>query len=555
MLDHTMVSLHGTDGRDPVRVISPFRAEGDPMTRPVTAPNRFLMPAAVALIVAGVLVLAVAWLRPDVTVTGVADGGSITPGAVHDIEITTLADTTRVEVLLDGAPAPVRRDGNRFTLAEPELAEGEHTLVVNSPDAAMPLPGLGTHIDFTIDGTPPALLVDPVPPTELDAAAEVHGRVDGAEEMLVDGIPHELDDEGGFTVAVPAGAADVDLLARDEAGNTTSHKVPIPVRHPGMRAVHMTAQAWSAPSLREPVMQLAREGRIDAIQLDIKDESGEVGYASQVPLAQEVGASKGYYDARAAIDQIHAAGLRVIGRLVAFRDPVLGEASWRDGHTERLVQTSSGAPYSGGYGEYSFTNFANPEVRAYNIAIAEEAAALGFDEILYDYIRRPDGAISGMHFEGLTVTPEQSIADFLAESRPAVRKHGALQGASVFGIAATRPTQIAQDIALMAPYSDYVAPMTYPSHWGSGEYGVSNPESQPYDITARSLADFVKLTDGTATAVIPWLQAFSLRVSYGPEELRAQVEAAEANGIHSFILWNANCRYPQASALQPVAPQ
>jgi hypothetical protein len=525
------------------------------MTRPVTAPNRFLVPAAVALIVAGVLVLAVAWLRPDVTVSGVADGGSITPGAVHDVEITTLVDTTRVEVLLDGVPAPVRRDGNRFRLAEPDLAEGEHTLVVNSPDAAMPLPGLGTHIDFTVDATPPALLVDPVPPTELDAAAEVHGRVDGAEELLVGGIPHELDDEGGFTVAVPPGAADVDLLARDEAGNTTSHKVPIPVRHPGMRAVHMTAQAWSAPSLREPVMQLAREGRIDAIQLDIKDESGEVGYASQVPLAQEIGASKGYYDARAAIDQIHTAGLRVIGRLVAFRDPVLGAASWRDGHTDRLVQTASGSPYSGGYGEYSFTNFANPEVRAYNIAIAEEAAALGFDEILYDYIRRPDGAISGMNFEGLSGTPEQSIADFLAESRPAVRKHGALLGASVFGIAATRPTQIAQDIALMAEYSDYVAPMVYPSHWGSGEYGVSHPESQPYDITARSLADFVKLTDGTATAVIPWLQAFSLRVSYGPEELRAQVEAAEANGIHSFILWNASCRYPQASALQPVAPQ
>src|SRR5918999_638565 len=503
------------------------------MTHPVSTPNRFLLPTAAALIVAGALVLVLAWLQPDVTVNGVSDGGSAPPAALRNIEITALADPAAVEVLLDGAPAPVRRDGARFTLDASALPEGEHTLVIRSPDAAMPLPGLGTHIDFTVDATPPALVVDPVPPTALD----------------------ELDDDGAFTITVPPGGADVDLLARDEAGNTAAQKVPIPVRHPGMRAVHLTSHAWSAPSLREPVLQLARDGRIDAIQLDIKDESGQVGYASQVPLAVEIGASRAYYDARAALDQLHAAGVRVVGRIVVFRDPVLGAVSWREGRTERLVQKSDGTPYSGGYGQYSFTNLANPEVRAYNIALAEEAAGLGFDEILYDYVRRPDGDVSGLHFEGLTTTPERSIADFLAETRPKVRKHGALLGASVYGISATRPTQIAQDITLMAPFADYVAPMVYPSHWGRGEYGVANPESQPYDITARSLADFVKLTQGTPTSVIPWLQAFSLRVPYGAAEVRAQIEAAEANGIHSFILWDPNCRYTQAAAPRPASPR
>jgi hypothetical protein len=524
------------------------------MARSVSTTHRFLLPTAVALIVAGVLVLVVAWLQPDVAVSGLADGGSAPPTALRNIEITALADPSAVEVLLDGAPAAVRRDGARFTLDASALAEGEHTLVVHSPDAAMPLPGLGTHIDFTVDATPPALVVDPVPPTALDASAHVRGRVVGTDEFLVDGVPHELGDDGTFTITVVPGGADVDLLARDKAGNTAARKVPIPVRHPGMRAVHLTSHAWSAPSLREPVLQLARDGRIDAIELDIKDEAGEVGYASRVPLAVEIGASKAYYDARAALDQLHAAGVRVVGRIVAFRDPVLGAVSWRAGRTERLVQNADGTPYSGGYGQYSFTNFANPEVRAYNIALAEEAAALGFDEILYDYVRRPDGPVSGLHFEGLTTAPEQSIADFLAETRPKVRKHGALLGASVYGISATRPTQIAQDITLMAPFADYVAPMVYPSHWGRGEYGVAHPEASPYDITARSLADFVKLTEGSATAVIPWLQAFTLQVPYGAAEVRAQIEAAEANGIRSFILWDPNCRYTQAAALPP-APQ
>ena len=61
---------------------------------------------------------------------------------------------------------------------------------------------------------------------------------------------------------------------------------------------------------------------------------------------------------------------------------------------------------------------------------------------------------------------------------------------AVFGIAATRPTEVAQDIPEIARRVDYVAPMVYPSHWGPGEYDVANPNASPYEIVARSLADF-----------------------------------------------------------------
>jgi hypothetical protein len=521
------------------------------MTRPVHDFRRFLVPAAVGVAIAGVITVMVLWLRPDATVSGLSDGGSVVPAAVAQVTIAPRGAGAPVEVLLDGAPAPVQRDGDRITFAVPTLPEGEHTLVVRFPDAMLPLPGNGTHIGFTVDGTPPALAVDPVPITDLGSPVELHGRATGASELLVGGTPHPLEDDGTFAVSAPPGTADIDIEARDEAGNVAAQQVPIPVHHPGMRAVHLTSYAWASAPLRDPVLQLAREGRIDAVELDIKDESGAIGYLSQVPLANEIGAASDVYNPREALDQLHAAGLRVVGRIVAFRDPVLGKASWENGHTERLVQTAGGTPYSGRYGQYSFTNFANAEVRAYNVALAEEAAVLGFDEILYDYVRRPDGAISKFHFAGLTTTPEQSIADFLGETRPAVRKHGALLGASVYGISATRPEQIAQDIRLISQHADYVAPMVYPSHWGRGEYDVASPESQPFDITARSLADFVALTKDSATAVIPWLQSFSLRVHYGAEQVRAQIDAAESVGLTSFILWDPNCRYAQAAALEP----
>jgi hypothetical protein len=516
------------------------------------ARRNLLVLAAAVLAAAAVLMSVTISMRSDVSVAALAPNGMITPAALQEAAITTNGDIGSAEVLLDGAPAPVRREGDRLLLEVPELAEGVHTLVVRLPHRIPLLPDSETKRIFIVDATPPRLTVDPIAPTEIDAAAQVRGTAAGASSVLVQGRSVSPAGDGTFSTRVDAGTATVAVTARDGAGNTTTKEMPVPVRHPGMRAVHMTASAWSAPALRNPVLQLAKEKRIDTVQLDIKDESGQIGYMSKVPLANTIGAVRNHYDARAALDQLHKAGVRVVGRLVAFRDPILAEYSWNHDLRDRVVQKADGTPWTGGYGEYAFTNFANPVVRAYNVAIAEEAAAMGFDDILYDYVRRPDGPVSEMRFPGLTTTPEKAIANFVGETRPAVRQHGALLGASVFGIAASRPKQIAQDIPAMSEHADYVAPMVYPSHWGPGEYGVANPESQPYDITKRSLADFASLAaegDGS-TAVIPWLQAFSLSVPYGPKEIKAQIKAAEDAGMTSFILWNASCVY-DPKALEP----
>src|SRR4029078_746831 len=125
------------------------------------------------------------------------------------------------------------------------------------------------------------------------------------------------------------------------------------------------------------------------------------------------------------------------------------------------------------------------------------AAKTGVDDILYDYVRRPDGPLSTMAFPGLRGAPEGSIASFLAEPRAALTPYKTYLGASVFGVAATRPEEVAQDIPMMASHLDYVAPMVYPSHWGPGEYGVADPNAQPYDIVQRSLGYFQRDRPGS----------------------------------------------------------
>ena len=318
--------------------------------------------------------------------------------------------------------------------------------------------------------------------------------------------------------------------------------------HPATAAVHVTARSWADPAVREPILELARSGLINAVQLDIKDESGEVGYASTVPIAGTTGAAMGHYDAEAVLDELHRLGVRVIGRIVCFLDPVLASWAWANERTEMLVLQGSGGPLETDYGPAAFTNVASPEVRQYLIDLSVEAAQLGFDEILYDYVRRPEGDPGAMYFPGLESAPEVAVARFVADTNTQLADTDVVLGVSVFGIAATRPEQIAQDIRLIAPHVDYVAPMVYPSHWGPGEYNVADPNRQPAEIVGASIADFHAVVAGSGAAIVPWLQDFSAGgVVYGPVEVRAQIDSALAAGASGFLLWNAGSFYTTAA--------
>ena len=199
-----------------------------------------------------------------------------------------------------------------------------------------------------------------------------------------------------------------------------------------------------------------------------------------------------------------------------------------------------------------FTNYANAGVRQYNLDIALEAVSLGVTDILWDYIRRPEGNPATMVVPGLVGPSSASVASFLAETQEQLRKRGAYQGASVFGIAAVAGDSIAQDVPAMAQVVDYLAPMLYPSHWGPGMYRVANPIKQPGDIIAKSLEDFQRVTAGTGVRFLPWLQDFTLYgVPYGEAEVRAQIAAVKALGVDGFLLWNPNVRYTDA-ALDPI---
>jgi hypothetical protein len=544
---------------------SPEKGQSPEEGEPPRPRRRFgrLFKAAVALALLGSLVFATLALgarlaAPDLDADGPSPGAGIGPALLPTLRFSVGGEQDvldRVHWRLDGKDVTARAflSQGRLVFEGSTLPDGGHVLTAS---VAGGFPGSRTtkRWRFTVDTTGPAIRLDP-PGVLIPAGKPIRiaGTLEPDASLTVDGRPVLVSD-GRFRVAWrsrPTGA--VTLVATDPLRNATTRRIWISLQprrppHP-VRAVHVTFDAWADAKLRSGVLRLVDQGRINAVELDLKDESGTVGWSANVPLAREIRSIRPIVDLPAAVKLLHDKGVRVIGRLVCFRDPIMATAAWKAGQRDEVIQAPDGSRY-GGYG--GFTNFANPIVRSYQIAIAVQAARAGVDEILYDYVRRPDGPISAMVFPGLATTPERSIASFLAETRAALRPYDVFLGASVFGVAATRPKEVAQDIRAMAAHLDYVSAMVYPSHWARGEYGVANPNAQPYDIVFRSLQDFEKDVRGTGARVVPWIQDFSLGVHYGPAQVGAEIEAAHDAGIDEYLLWDPAVTYT-GSALPPDA--
>ncbi len=317
---------------------------------------------------------------------------------------------------------------------------------------------------------------------------------------------------------------------------------PTPRDYPyEMRGVHVTMSLASLPGRLEEY--LAVPG-LNTLELDVKDESGRVGFVGAAPpLARATGAAGRYYDPRRAATLAHRHGVYLIGRVVAFEDPVVSEA-----RPELAIRTADGGTWRNRAG----LGWANPYSRtywSYLLAVARAAVDAGFDEIQLDYVRFPtDGDLSSAIFPGRLREPmAKTIARFVRFMSTQLRPLGVHVSADVFGLAATRDLGIGQKPRLISKWLDAIYPMTYPSHYAPGEYRLDDPNADPGLTVSRSLRDFRRALRGRRTRLIPWLQDFSLGRTYTLFDVRSQITAARLAHTGGFLLWNAGGVYNDAA--------
>jgi hypothetical protein len=328
------------------------------------------------------------------------------------------------------------------------------------------------------------------------------------------------------------------------ASAETSRPRSLPIE---IRGVHVTMGLASLPGKLREYLDFQRDG-LTALELDVKDERGQVAFMPHtVSLARSVGAARDFYAPRTAARLAHERGIYLIGRVVVFEDPALAL-----GRPDLAVRRTDGSVWRDGAG-LEWVNPYDRRVWKYNVDVAAVAARAGFDEILFDYVRFPsDGDVeAAVYARRGSLTRPDAVPSFLRYAASRLEPLGARVSAAVFGLSAARDLGIGQTPRRMAPFLHAVYPMTYPSLFGPGEMGLSDPSATPGATVSLALRKFQRAVRGTDALIVPWVQDFSFTRSYGIDEVRAQIDAARLAGAKGYMLWNAEGVYTEGALAPP----
>jgi hypothetical protein len=353
--------------------------------------------------------------------------------------------------------------------------------------------------------------------------------------------------------------------SKETAEKVAEPRKPVKSAPQVIRGVYFTGWSAGTESKVNYLINLRKTARVNAVVIDVKDFSGNIGYDIDLPEVKRYKAKEiKIRDIDGLIKRLHDEGFYVIARITVFEDGALAKAR-PDLAVKKRVKTASGGVSYVTWRDRKGLSWSDPsskEVWDYNIAIARDALARGFDELNFDYIRFPsDGDMKSMYFSFLdkNKTKEQALKGFfryLRQSLPNARI-----SADIFGLVAIKKEDIGvgQILEDIYRYFDYVCPMVYPSHYYSGTLGYKNPARYPYQIVKYSIDEALKRLfelekqyPGIKAKLRPWLQDFDLGADYDAGMVKAQIKAVYdslGDRYNGFMLWNPSNIYTK-EALQ-----
>ena len=356
------------------------------------------------------------------------------------------------------------------------------------------------------------------------------------------------------------------LLYPDDVNNKYAEKAL------DRKAIYVQAHKLMTKSGIEQYKKIIKDNKLDAMVIDMKDDYGLIRFEAKDPLIQEKGyVSKYRIDLDTFVPMMKEQGIYLVARIVTFKDknlagygkkqyavwdkalnrPWLGISGYEKVKDESGNETGETKTL---YYDENWVDPYSPEVWEYNVHIAQELIARGFDEIQFDYIRFPtDGknmANAQFRWRSEGMDKESALVSFLRYARANI---DAPIGIDIYGANGwyRSGTRTGQDVELLAEYVDVVCPMFYPSHFEQSFLTYSPASERPYRV--YYYGTYRNTVIGRNKLIIrPWVQAFYLNVSYDRTWYNKNYVTQQVYGVRDsvnrgYMYWNGVCRYDDIS--------
>ncbi len=324
-----------------------------------------------------------------------------------------------------------------------------------------------------------------------------------------------------------------------------------------VKGIYLTLYSASGARL-DKLIEMSKRTEINTFVIDVKDDNGNMLFATEAAEKYNPDANKkaAVKDIKALMQKLKDNNIYTIARIVSFKDPSYA----RKNPDKAIVFKGTNKPFTNSDGLI----WVSPHDRnlwEYNIGVAKEAAAAGFNEIQFDYVRFPasNGGKLDKSLDYRNETGEskpETIQNYLKEARKQLSPLGIYISADIYGLVGS----VSDDMSLgqyweaVSNVVDYVSPMMYPSHYANGTYGLSIPDAYPYETVYNSTKDSVSRNKNIQTPAIirPWIQDFTAswvkgNIKYGAKQVEQQIKALNDNGVKEYLLWNAGNTYSEGA--------
>ena len=352
------------------------------------------------------------------------------------------------------------------------------------------------------------------------------------------------------TTGTGSSASNASAPAKPTAAVRPASAADLPI----VRGLYVNRFAAQSLKRMRKLIAIADSTEVNAFVIDVKDEFG-LNIPSQDPMVQKNAGKAGVIpNVRQLLDTLKAHDILAIARIVVFKDSVAARVN-----PNNVMRKPDGSPWRDKQG-LTWVNPYDEEIWEYNMRVAEEAVRLGFGEVQFDYIRFPEP------YKSLPtqVFPKQNgrskpdvLAEFLRRANGRLDKLNTRTTADIFGLVTTvgGALEIGQEWEKVSPAVDVVLPMTYPSHYPPGAFGIKRPNADPYKVQLTAIAR-ARQRDAklglTGERVRPWIQAFSLgQPKYDASHVKDQMRGIYDAGYNGWVWWHPGSIYePYLGALE-----
>lgn len=340
----------------------------------------------------------------------------------------------------------------------------------------------------------------------------------------------------------------------------------------GQKSVYVSAYQCRLQSGIDKFKKIIKDNKLNSLVIDMKDDYGLLRYDTKDPLLLQKGKVTQYaVNLDHFVEEFKKENVYLVARIVVFKDrnlakygnskyavwnyntksPWIGIKDYEDVVDEETGEVTGKNPV---FYDENWVDPYCPEVWEYNVTIAKELIARGFDEIQFDYIRFPTDGYNlrqaSYRWKSEGMDKESALVSFLKYARENIK---APIGIDIYGANGwyRSGTRTGQDVEMMAPYVDVIGPMFYPSHFENGFMRYEPEADRVYRIYYYGTYRNTVLARNRVV-VRPWVQAFYLNVSYDRQYYNKDYVLKEIFGVRDsvdrgYMYWNNAGNYEMLS--------